>query len=267
MERSRSILLVGGILFLMAAWFLFLSGLAFAGRGWAVGAIPDEMLRRYQIAAGMSGVINATVLVLAGIGIVWLATWSRPLALVLACWSALGALGGLLGSGGGGGWRRMASAVLLVVAILLIGTLFMTSVQAALARRPTRPRGVTVLGVLYFIQAIVISAVANSVMVWNVAAGFLIVAVFMTVFMVVGVGLLELQPWARMWTMIVAGVTVGVAALGWIILLAREPSQSALGSYLGENVIALPVSLFALWYLTRPPVKESFTAAENVAAS
>ena len=260
MERPKGVLFAAGILCLMAVWFLVLSGLSWAGR---IGdtndlaVLPADVLRRYQIAGAMSGVLNAGVLIAAGIGVLSVAGWARALGLVLGIWMGLGAMLDLLM-----GEARLGSAGLLVAALLLTGILFTAPVKAALSPKEPRPTGLTVLGVLYFIQGILMVAVGSPLLLWNAVAGMLILAVLVSVPMIVGAGLLELRSWARAWTLIVSWVTVGLVALGWVLLLVRGSSGDAAGSYIAQNLLVLPLSVFALWYLNRTHVKERFLTTE-----
>ena len=186
MERPRGVVLAGVILFLMAVWFLVLSGLSWAGRIGdtnQLAVLPADVLRRYQIAGAMSGVLNAGVLIAAGIGVISVAGWARALGLVLGIWMGLGAMLDLLM-----GESRLGSAGLLVAAVLLTGILFTAPVKAALSPMEPRPTGLTVLGVLYFIQGILMVAVGSPLLLWNAVAGMLILAVLVSVPMIVGRG-------------------------------------------------------------------------------
>jgi len=265
MERSKGVVLAAGILFLFGVWSLFLSGLALGGgfgAGAEVAGVSEALARRFQIVRAMSGVLDAGILILVGIGVYSLVGWSRPLGLVLAFWwGILSLMGFFIGEGS----VRVGNMILFPAALLLIGTLFNASVKVALSPKKPRPRGLTVLGALYFIHGLILSLVAATPLVflqdlplWSVVAGFLVLAFLVSIYLLLGIGILELRPWARTWILIFSWITVGLMALGWVALLARGPSGGDVGSYVAWNLIGLPISVFALWYLTRSHVKERF---------
>ncbi len=274
MKRSKGVLFAAGILFLIAAWFLIREGLAFWGVG-EVAAVPEglegmvdweEWVRRRQIASAMAGPLTAGILILVGTGIYSLAGWSRPLGLVVGFWWGILSLVGLFA---GEGLVRLRVLAFLLVAILLIWTLSRDSVKVDLSPRDPRPRSLTVLGVLYFIQAILVAEFLPLVLTpllygsfelppLILVGVFLVLALSVSVALILVIGLLELRSWARTLTLIFAGIAVSVTVLSWVILLARDPSEEAVGRLVAQSLIGFPISVFALWCLTRSHVKERF---------
>jgi hypothetical protein len=260
MERPKGVLLAGGLLFLLALWYLVQSGLSFAGRIGDISElamIPADRLRRYEIAGAMSDIIGAGIMIVAGLGVIRMLSWSRVLGLVLVFWVGLVGVGGLLSQSG-----RLRGAAFLLASLLLLGTLLSGPVKTALTPTAHGLRGLTVLGVLYFIQGVLVGALGTSLLIWNPMLGVLIVAALVAIPMVVGAGLLELRPWARTWTLVVSWLTVAFVVLGWAALMTRGADADAVGLYFAQNLLVVPLSVFALWYLTRSRVKERFRATE-----
>ena len=282
MERSKGVVFAVGILFLFAVWDLVQAGLGFWGGG-EVAAVPEgleglidweEFVRRGQISSAMSGVLNAGILILAGIGVFSLAGWSRPLGLVLGFWYIFASLitllaGFFLGEGSGRVRGMILGMILLLGSVLLIWTLFRASVKADLSPRVPRPRGLTVLGLVYFIQGFLIanffpsaitfpSSALIGVPPWILVVVFLVLALYVSVSIILAIGLLDFRSWARTLVLIFAWIAVSASAVAWVILLTTDPSKEAVGRYIAQTLIGLPISFFALWYLTRFRVKELF---------
>jgi len=136
-----------------------------------------------------------------------------------------------------------------------------------------RPTGVTVLAVLSFIFAGLCVCVAFGAMVGGavlasmvasmpatfVGAGAVIVAgicfFFAVLYGVDGYGLLKLQNWARILTIVVAGLSLLFAAFGALAALSHLQVL-----FLFRELLIIAVDVLVLTYLLKPHVKQAFGA-------
>jgi hypothetical protein len=141
-----------------------------------------------------------------------------------------------------------------------------------------RPTGVTIIAVLQFIGAAVLvlvgiaSALGMSVLgtmlgmkhavggsgAAMLASAGVLVAIIMFVFAslsgLLGYGMWNLRDWARIVTMVLAGVGAIGAALGFFFALAH---MNVFG--LALTVIRLGINVAILWYLNLPEVSRAFS--------
>jgi len=140
-----------------------------------------------------------------------------------------------------------------------------------------RPVGVTVIAVLDFIGAgfLVLAALAmmllGGVMAARMAngmplgmlggAGLAVVAVFCLGFavlgVVIGVGLLKLQNWARVVTIVLTGLGALFAVLG-LLGGVMSPGMMFGGGLIVRQIVTLAIDGWILWYMFQPHVKQAF---------
>jgi hypothetical protein len=78
----------------------------------------------------------------------------------------------------------------------------------------------------------------------------------------VGIGLLKLKGWARITTIVLAGIGAAFQLLGLLASLAHF----SVGNFL-YTVVILAIQGFIIWYLLKPEVKAAFQAPQVRAAS
>ena len=123
-----------------------------------------------------------------------------------------------------------------------------------------RPTGVTILGVLMIIGAVlgIIGSLIAIGLASALAAGLgalialavVIPLIIAVVQLIVGVGLLKLMPWAWMAAIVITAISAVFSLIGLIS-----------GGSTASNIITLVVDGIILWYLFRPDVKAVFGRA------
>jgi hypothetical protein len=139
-----------------------------------------------------------------------------------------------------------------------------------------RPTGVTILAVLTFIGAAflvvgallsllggaVISSLGSARMGMMAGVGAAVVAIFLVILalveVVIGLGLLKLQNWAR----IVTIVLVGLSLLGSLGSLFSPFAHLHIFFFLFlvRRLVFAAIGVWILWYLFQPNVKQAFGA-------
>jgi hypothetical protein len=140
-----------------------------------------------------------------------------------------------------------------------------------------RPTGITVIAILGFCGAALLllvglfislggamfSRMAHTPIGMMAGMGGALVGVTLLVFaglgIATGIGLLKLQNWARILTIVMAGMTLLVAALGLLDAMAHVHMIFFFGALM-RRVITMAVDVWILIYLFQPDVKQAFGA-------
>jgi len=137
-----------------------------------------------------------------------------------------------------------------------------------------RPTGVTILAVLTFLGAAFLALAAiiflagGAMLSQAMASGFGAIAgvgaaviavvflVFAVLYVAVGMGMLKLQNWARIVTIILVGLGLLSAAAGVLLSFAHFRLF-----FLVRELIVLGIDIWIIAYLFRPHVKQAFGAS------
>jgi hypothetical protein len=137
-----------------------------------------------------------------------------------------------------------------------------------------RPTGVTILAVLAFIAGgflilmallsllggALVSSLGSSRMGMLAGVGAAVVAIFLLIFalveVVIGVGLLKLQNWARIVTIVLVGLSL-LGSLG-SILSPFAHIHVFFFLFLIRRLVFAAIDVWILWYLFQPNVKQAF---------
>jgi hypothetical protein len=140
-----------------------------------------------------------------------------------------------------------------------------------------RPTGVTIIAILGFFGAALllvaglaicmggamVSRMAHTPMGLMAGMGGALVGVTLLAFaalgIATGVGLLKLQNWARILTIVVAGMTLLVAGLGLLDAMAHVHMIFFFGALM-RRMITMAIGVWILIYLFQPDVKQAFGA-------
>jgi hypothetical protein len=140
-----------------------------------------------------------------------------------------------------------------------------------------RPTGVTILAVLAFVAGAflvvaallsllggaIVSSLGSSRMGMMAGVGAAVFAVFFLILavveVVIGVGLLKLQNWARIVTIVLVGLSL-LGSLGSIFSPFAH-MHIFLMVFLIRRLVFAAIDVWILWYLFQPTVKQAFGAA------